>query len=167
MNRLLSLSLFLATLTTLLAGTSNLRAGTAGIHDNAGFFSDGAKADASSNITDLQKRVKKDVCVETFAEIPADLRQGLNLQDKAAVNRVCEQWALKRAKELTVNGVYMLLVKQPPHLQVEVGNDTQRQAFTLADRDRLVNTMLAKLRAKDNDGALREGVSYVAASMRG
>lgn len=167
MKQLLKLPIYLATLATMLGTALTARAGTSGIHDNAGFFSEGAKADATSNINDVQRKLKKDVCVETFAEIPAELRQGVNLQDKAAVNRVCDQWAVKRAKELMVNGVYALLVKQPAHLQVTVGNDTQRQAFTLADRDRLVSTMLSKLRAKDNDGALREGMSYVAATMRG
>ena len=167
MKQLLKLPIYLATFATLLGTALTAKAGTSGIHDNAGFFSEGAKADATSNINDVQRKLKKDVCVETFAEIPADLRQGINLQDKAAVNRVCEQWSIKRARELAVNGIYVLLVKQPAHLQVTVGNDTQRQAFTLTDRDRLVNTMLAKLRAKDNDGALREGMSYVAATMRG
>ena len=167
MTQLLKLPIYLATFATLLSSALTAQAGTSGIHDNAGFFSEGAKADATANINDVQRKLKKDVCVETFVEIPADIRGELNLQDKAAVNRVCEQWSLKRAKELMINGVYVLLVKQPAHLQVQVGNDTQRQAFTLVDRDRLVNTMLAKLRAKDNDGALREGMSYVAATMRG
>lgn len=167
MIQLVKLPLFLATFATLLGTALTARAGTAGIHDNAGFFSEGAKADATSNINDVQRKLKKDVCVETFAEIPAELRQGINLQDKAAVNRVCDQWSMTRARELMVNGIYVLLIKQPSHLQVTVGNDTQRQAFTLTDRDRLVNTMLGKLRAKDNDGALREGMSYVAATMRG
>ncbi len=166
-NRFLNVACYLATTFALLGGTLNTQAGTAGIHDNAGFFSEGAKADATSNINDVQRRLKKDICVETFAEIPADVRGELNLQDKAAVNRVCDEWSTKRARELMVNGIYVLLVKQPAHLQVSVGNDTQRQAFTLTDRDRLVNTMLGKLRAKDNDGALREGMSYVAATMRG
>lgn len=158
----LSLALF-----AVLFGTfSPARAGTAGIQDNAGFFSENAKSDAGRNIRELQRTVNKDVCVETFAEIPADVRQGVNLQDKAAMNRLFDQWAVKRAREQSVNGVYMLLVKQPAHLQVVVGNETQKQAFTLADRDALVSTMLAKLRAKDHDAALREGVSFVASTMK-
>ncbi len=166
MTRLLNLPLFLATIATLLVTALPAWAGTTGIHDNAGFFSESAKADATSNITDLQRKLKKDVCVETFAEIPIEIRGELNLQDKTSVNRAFEQWAVKRARELAVNGVYVLLVKQPAHLQVMVGNDTQRQAFTLADRDRLVSTMLTKLRSKDNDGALREGMSFISATMR-
>ena len=141
-------------------------AGVAGIQDDAGFFSESAKADASFNIRELQKTLKKDVCVETFKEIPADVKQGVNPQNKAALNRMFDQWAVKRARLQSVNGVYLMLVKEPSHLQVVVGNDTQKQAFTLADRDMLVGMMLAKLRTKDYDAALREGMSFVASTMK-
>ncbi len=166
MNRNLKLPLFLVTFATFLAGSLTLRAGTAGIHDNAGFFSEAAKSDAGRNITELQRSLKKDLCIETFAEIPADLKQGVNMQDKAAVSHVVGQWAVKRAREQGVNGVFVLLVKEPAHLQAVVGNETQKQAFTLGDRDTLVSQMLAKLRSKNADGALREGVSFVASTMR-
>jgi hypothetical protein len=164
--RLPRLGFLLAWSLALAAGPSIVRAGTAGIHDNAGFFSESARTDAAWNIGEVQKTLKKDICVETFKEIPADLRQGANLQDKAALDRVCEQWAVRRAREQAVNGVYVLLVKDPAHLQAVVGNDTQRQAFTLADRDVLVKTMLTRLRAKDYDAALREGVSFAASTMK-
>jgi len=166
MNRNLKLPLFLVTFAAFLAGSLTLCAGTAGIHDNAGFFSEAAKADAGRNITELQRTLKKDLCIETYAEIPADLQQGANLQDKAAVSRVVGQWAVKRAREQGVNGVFVLIVKQPAHLQAVVGNETQKQAFTLGDRDTMVSQMLAKLRSKNPDGALREGVSFVASTMR-
>jgi uncharacterized protein len=65
-----------------------------------------------------------------------------------------------------VNGVYILLVKSPAHLQVVVGNETMKKAFTVRDRDALVSLMLAKLRAKDFDGALLEGVAFVSSTMR-
>ena len=155
-----------ATLAVLLAVTLTGRAGVAGIQDDAGFFSESAKADASYNIRELQKTLKKDVCVETFKEIPADVKQGVNPQNKAALNRMFDQWAVKRARLQSVNGVYLMLVKEPSHLQVVVGNDTQKQAFTLADRDMLVGIMLAKLRTKDYDAALREGMSFVASTMK-
>lgn len=166
MNRFLQRSFFLAVAALSLAGPSTVRAGTAGIHDNAAFFSDRAKADAAFNIAELQTKQRKDVCLETFKEIPADVLKGANVQDKDAVAKALNVWATQRAKEQSVNGVYILLVKEPARLQVLVGNDTQKQAFTLADRDKLVSLMLAKLRAKDYDGALREGLSFVTATMR-
>jgi len=159
-------SFIFATLALFLVGTGWLQAGSAGIRDDAGFFSAAAKADAQGNITLAQRTLHKDVQVETLPTLPDTLKSGVNLQDKAAVNRAYEQWVNKRAESLGVDGVYILIVKDPAHLQVAVGNDTQKQAFTLADRDSLVKLMVDKLRAKDYDAALRQGVSYVVSTMK-
>lgn len=150
----------------LLVQPGSLRAGGAAIHDEAGFFSERAKADAGYLVTELQRTMHKDVCVETFAAIPEEFTKGVNLQDKLALNKAVNTWAVQRARSQGVNGVYIVLVKQPAHLQALVGNDTQKRAFTLSDRDQLVNLMLTKLRAKDYDGALREGLGFVASTMR-
>lgn len=147
-------------------GVSTSSAKPASIQDNGAFFSERAKSEAARNIGELERTVRKDLAIETFKELPQEIRQGVNLEDKAAVNRVVEQWALKQARLNGVNGVYILLVKAPAHLQVEVGNDTQKQAFTLRDRDALVSTMLARLRAKQYDEALLDGVSFVSTTMR-
>ena len=161
----IKLPLILSLIAMLFSAAPGALAGTTGIKDHADFFSANAESDATYNIRELQKTLKKDLLIETFAEIPADVRQGVNANDKAAMSRLYDTWAVKRAKEESVNGVYVLLVKQPAHLQAVVGNDTQKQAFTLADRDALVQRMLGKLRAKDFDGALREGVAFVTSTM--
>src|SRR5215213_756067 len=106
------LSLVFSVLAAFLATMPLAHAGTAGVQDHAGFFSENAKSDANWNIRDLQKTLRKDVCVETFAELPANVRQNASPQDKAAMNRVFDQWAVQRAREQSVNGVYILLVKQ-------------------------------------------------------
>ena len=157
---------FLITLVLALASLAPARAGTVGITDEAGFFSDAAKADATANIREVQRSLKKDIRIETFAQIPAALRQGVNLQDKAALGRLYNDWAVQQARQQAVNGVYILLVKEPAHLQAVVGNETQKQAFTLGDRDALVQTMLRQLRAKNYDAALREGVAFISSTMR-
>jgi len=147
-------------------GVSRSSASPAPIQDNAAFFSESAKSEAARNIIDLEKAVKKGVVVQTFKEVPSDVRQGVNMEDKAAVNQAISQWALKQFKQNGVNGVYILLVKAPAHLQVEVGIDTQKRAFTPRDRDTLVSTMLAKLHAKQYDDALLDGVNFVSSTMR-
>ncbi len=136
------------------------------IQDNAGFFSPQAKSEAARKIAELERSAKKEVVVETFAELPADLRQGVNVSDKAALNRIFEQWAVKEARADGVNGIYMLLVKNPSHLHVIVGNDTQKQAFTQRDRDALVSLMLGKLRSRQFDDALLSGVDFVSSTMK-
>ena len=137
-----------------------------GIRDDGAFFSAQAKTDALKEIHEIGNRFKKDLVFETFREIPADLKQGVDLTDRAAMGRLYEQWATKQAKQQKVNGIYVLLVKDPSHMQILVGNDTQKVAFTLKDRDAMVTMMLAKLRSKQNDDALREGVNYVNATLR-
>ena len=96
------------------------------VKDNAGFFSENAKSEANRRILDIEKRFKHDLVIETFTSIPEDVKSGVNLKDKTAANRMYDQWARKQASSLRVNGVYILLTKEPAHLQIEVGNETQK-----------------------------------------
>lgn len=155
----------LGILTALLAGACLAQAQNGAIRDTAAFFSESSKAEAARNITELGRRFRKDLVIETFREIPETVRQGVNLQDKPAVNRLFEQWPVQQAKQHRVNGIYILLTKEPAHLQIVVGNETQNNAFTLKDRDALASLMLARLRAKQNDEALVEGVNFVTTTM--
>ena len=155
-----------------LAGASLLLGAAVGsarsvyIQDNGGFFSQSAKTEASRTIASLEQKLHKEVVVETFPGLPADVQRSVNLQDKAAVSRAMQQWAEKQARADEVNGVFILLVKSPGYLQVEVGNDTQKRAFTLQDRDTLASLMRENLRAKQYDEALLNGVNFVAKTMR-
>ena len=79
-------------------GISVCHARPAAIEDNAAFFSEPAKAEAARNIGELERSLKKDLAVETFKEIPEELRRGVNLEDKAILRRLCEQWAMKQAR---------------------------------------------------------------------
>lgn len=159
-------SRWFAAASALVVSLSSAAAGWSGIEDRGEFFSAPAEAAAQRQITELQRGMKKDFAIETFATIPAEAGTAPLPTEKAARDRFMEQWAEKQAAAKRVNGVYALLVKTPPHLQVVVGNETQRKVFTLGDREALVSLMLGKLRAKDFDGALTEGVSFVAATMR-
>jgi len=151
---------------TLLLGTGVLHAGAGGIHDNGAFFSEQAQAEASRVIADVARVTKKNIVVETFREIPESARNSVELSEKGAANQFFRQWAETQARQQSVNGIYILLVRQPAHLQVVVGNETLKQAFTTGNRETLVGTMLAKLRAKQNDAALIEGVNFVASMLR-
>jgi uncharacterized membrane protein YgcG len=152
-------------LALLLAGARG-HAATAGIRDQAGFFSESAESAAARTIAEIGKSAKKDLLIETYAEIPVEARRGVDLQDKAAVKRLFETWSVQRARELGINGIYVVMTREPAHLQVAVGNETQREAFTLADRDVLVGRMLERLRAKKNDEALSAGVGFVRDTLR-
>ena len=156
----------LGILAVMLLGTAASRAGAGGVVDNGGFFSEQAKSDAVKTIAEMERTLRKGVLVETFKEIPADVKAGVNVQDKAAMSQMHDQWAKKLAKQHGVNGVYVLIVKSPAHLQAEVGTETQQLAFTMKDRAALVSLMVGKLGAKQYDEALRDGVNFVSATMK-
>ncbi len=155
----------LALCAALVASVPAQAAGAGFIRDQGEFFSESGKAEASRKIAELERRFKKDVIVETFKEIPSEYKTSAGAKDKAALNSLYSKWALRQARELRVNGIYVLLTRQPAHLQIEVGNSTQNRAFTLRDRDDLATLMLGKLRNKEFDQALLEGLNFVSATM--
>ncbi len=149
---------------TLLLGTAGARA-AGGIQDDGAFFSEFAKVNATGTINNVATRLHKDITVQTFAAVPEDMKSTVLLADKDATNRGFSQWAEQLARSKKVNGVFIMLVKQPAHLQVVVGTDTQRQAFTLADRATLVQRMLGELKQKKNDDALIDAVNFISTTM--
>ena len=157
---------FLSLAVALLLGSVVARAERGAIVDGGGFFSDAAKAEANRQLLELDARFKKEVVIETFKAIPAEVSQGVNLQDRAAVKRMFEAWTLRQARQQRVNGIYILLSKEPAHLQVVIGNETQRTLFTTKDRAVLLEVMLGKLRAKQPDDALLQGVSVIDSAMK-
>lgn len=161
-----TLALMLGILAVIFLGTAASRAGSGGVVDNGAFFSEQAKSDAVKAIAEMERTLHKGVLVETFKEIPAEVKTGVNAQDRTAMSQMYDQWAKKLAKQHGVNGVYVLIVKTPAHLQAEVGTETQQLAFTMKDRAALVSLMLGNLGAKQNDEALRDGVNFVAAKMK-
>src|SRR5207249_2422532 len=76
------------------------------------------------------------------------------------------KWATDNAKDTRVNGIYVLICKDAKidlkrRVEVSVGEETIKKAFTVADRDALVEFILAKLRKGQNDEALTGGVAQV------
>ena len=147
------------------------------VQDRAGFFSSAAIDKANKLMAEIEKDFKKDLMIETYLTPPADKVEQFKKAQGADRTELFKTWARDRAKELKVNGVYLLICKDPPHLQPEVGNETQRKAFTTENRDRLGAIFLSKFReaakTKDDaekrklyDQALIEGCEYVGKTMR-
>lgn len=139
---------------------------SAAVEDRAAFFSSGARSKANQRIADIEKTYGKSLAVETFTAMPDDVQKSINLEGPSNTNRVYVDWATRQARAKNVNGIYVLLVKNPSHLQAIVGKDTAQRAFTTQDRDALVSLMLGKLKAKQNDAALLDGVEFVASTLR-
>lgn len=136
------------------------------IKDDGKFFSDEAREKADRKIKEIYREYNKDLLIETFPEVPADRAKDVDLKDKAARDTFFEEWAKDRAHEAEVNGIYVLICKTPPHLQVLVGNETQKRAFTRKDRDELAKILTGKFHDKDYDGGLAKAVDFVAERLK-
>src|SRR5262245_52969426 len=99
-----------------------------GIDDHGGFFSADAVAKAKSEIAEIKRRFKKDLVIETFVNPPAKYK-GKDYKEYAA------EWSESNASRLEVDGVYVLICKEPRILRVLLGNQTRsRGYFTNTDR---------------------------------
>lgn len=148
-------------LVVLLAVISAGAVATAGIHqvwDEAHFAKPQALSQIDMILADIHDRFSKDLMIETFPGIPDDLKQKYQEQGK---EKFYEGWTRSEAFQLGVNGVMVLVTGDPPHLQVEVGLDTRQKAFTLDDRNELVEVLVKAFEKKDYDGGMLQAAQFV------
>jgi uncharacterized membrane protein YgcG len=133
------------------------------IRDEGKFFSAEALEKANRKVRQIYQRFHKDVVIETFPAIPADREKNYQEEEKA---RFFNEWARKRAEELGVNGIYILICQKPGRVEVEVGDQTQKKAFSRNDRDQLVRKMLANFKEKKFNEGLLEGLDFIESTLR-
>ena len=133
------------------------------IKDDGKFFSADAVAKANQKIKKIAQDFNKDLLIETFPEIPADLKKDYKDENK---REFFDKWARDRAFENAVNGAYVLVCKSPAHLQVEVGKETQKKAFTPRNRNELVKILIDKFKVKKYDEGLEEAVDFYATTLK-
>lgn len=127
------------------------------VRDDAGFFTAAAVSEANTGIRAIKQRYKKDLLVETFLAVPADLKE--QLQENK--NKTFVDWTQSQAAKNKLAGVYLLICKEPPHLELLVDNASLKKAFPATDRDKLRDLLLKRFREKDYDKGLAETVALV------
>ncbi|MFO0880472.1 MAG: TPM domain-containing protein [Gemmataceae bacterium] len=128
------------------------------IRDDGKFFSKEALEKAEAVISAIKKEFRQDLLIETFAGLPENLKSRYNDKDKKAF---FESWARERYNREGVSGLSILLCKQPRYLQVEVGKETEKRAFTNANREQLFKVITDHFKQDEFDQGLLAGVSYV------
>jgi uncharacterized membrane protein YgcG len=131
------------------------------VQDGAGFFKPEAIAKANDELAEIGRRFKKDLLIETYAAVPADKVAAVKAMDKEGRAKFFKEWANSRAKRRRVEGIYVLISKDPGHIQVEVGQQTEKAAFTIEDRNRLREILIDAFQKKEFDRGLLDGVQYV------
>lgn len=128
------------------------------VYDNSKFFSEETVKQADYLLVLIQKDFGKDVVVETFETIPQSLRDQFAKQDRRAF---FEDWLRSRAKHYGVNGVFILICRDPGRLELEPGMKTRQDAFTLTDRDDAVKVIADDFRKKEFDKGLIDGLELI------
>ncbi|HBI43766.1 MAG TPA: hypothetical protein DDY78_13075 [Planctomycetales bacterium] len=134
-----------------------------GVRDEAGFFKPETITAANKIISEIKQEDKKDVLIETFLHIPKDKeKDAANAGTNAAFFKA---WAFQRVREEQLNGVYVLVCKEPSYLQVDTGVQTGKQ-FSAENGDHLDKLLLASFKNKKYDDGLLEGVRYVQSALK-
>ena len=139
----------LVAIAVVLVSISIATATGAGIQDAAGFFSLEAIATAKQQIAVMHTKFGKDFRVETYANIHTDRTDQYRPEKRS---EFFSTWAYQRAKAIGLDGVIVLMCKDPAFLQVEVGDNTKHQAFTLANRDHMRDLLVTAFKQKHFDG---------------
>lgn len=131
------------------------------VQDGAGFFKPETIAKANDALAEIGRKHNKDLLIETYATVPADKVEAVKAMDKESRGKFFQEWGKSRAKRRRVQGVYVLISKAPGHIQVEVGDRTEKAAFTIKDRDRLRDILIGAFQKKEYDRGLLEAVQFV------
>lgn len=133
------------------------------VNDRADFFSPSAQEKANDTLRDI-KQLKQHVTVETFERMPPERRPANN--DASEVSKAFYTWLQERMQASKVDGVHILVTRDPKHLQIDVGLETQKKAFTLADRDELFKRIRSDFSNADYDKGLLNAVGFIQTKMR-
>ena len=130
------------------------------VRDEAHFFSAGAVAQANETIQEIKQRSKKDLLIETVRQVPEYKSDEANSSDEKVKGRFFANWAIQRARAEGINGIYVLITREPGHVEVVVGNQT-RTIFPDEKRHRLSQLLLTHFRQKEYDEGLLAAVKDV------
>ena len=142
----------------LLAPPAHAAGGDGSISDGGGFFSPQALSEANDVVLAIRSLHDRDVRVETYADVPSHLKDELA---RDGVEKFYDDWLNRRARQLGVHGVFVLVTRTPGRVQVGVDRATGRRAFTADDRDSLRDTLAAAFQDARYDQGLLDGLRFV------
>jgi uncharacterized membrane protein YgcG len=128
-----------------------------GVRDNAKLFQPDAVREVEDVIRQIKQDHLRDLRIETYPSIPGAPN---GPDQEQARNRFFTDWIIQRGKALGIRGMMVLIVMDPPHLQVYVGASTEK-LFTRADQEELQRKLAQALKDKHYDNALVKTAGFV------
>ena len=132
------------------------------IKDEAKFFKPEVVKKANADIREIMRKYGRDLLIETFPTPPGDKAEADKVKAMSAEERTrfFQKWATERATDAVVNGVYILVCKEPAHVRVVV-TPKAHSVFDKAFEEKLSAALLKNFREKQFDEGLQEAVRLV------
>jgi uncharacterized membrane protein YgcG len=154
------LTVLASLLASLLGGAASARAAS-GVRDAGNFFTPNAISRANDIIYDIHARLGKDLLIETFPTIPDDLKSHYDPQEKP---RFFSQWAHQRFAQEKLNGIFILVCRDPTYLQIIVGDQTA-DVFRPANQQEMRQALLSAFHERNFDQGLTDAAEYVRSTL--
>ena len=140
----------------------------AGLKDDGHFFKPETVERVTGEIKKIHDDFGKQLVIETYAAIPEARKADWDAakDDPKTKSAFFGKWLGERTHDLEVNGVYILIVKDPGHLEVKAGKKTKEKTFTEANQNKLSDILITAFKAKNYDEGLQTGVDYFRDSLK-
>jgi len=137
------------------------------IRDGGGFFSARAIEKANAGVKTIKRKFKKDLVIETYKELPEDLKGDYEkvAKDKEGRSRFFVKWGNARANVVQLNGVFIAIFKTPPHLTIIPDTETEKRTFTNENARKLRDLLVERFSNGKYDSALLEVIAKVHEAM--
>jgi hypothetical protein len=119
------------------------------IRDEAGIFKPETVRKANEIIRDIHDRFHKDLLIEAFKTAPGNRAEELRKMDPKEREQFFTNWLKERARESRVDGVYVLICMNPGHIEVGVGKETVKKAFTHQNKQELERILVNPFKKKE------------------
>jgi hypothetical protein len=127
------------------------------VRDRASFFSSDAVQAANRDIATIRHRYGRDLLIETYPTVPADDADRVKAMTAKDRLDYFHDWARKRARQERVNGIVVLICKNPSVLYVDV-TASAKAVVTDEEGKRIREALLAAFREKKYDDGLAAAV---------
>jgi uncharacterized membrane protein YgcG len=136
------------------------------IKDDGKFFSAEAVKKANKQIREIARKYERDLLIETFPTVPGGQAERVKAMAPEERDKFFLNWASDRAEAAVVHGVYILVCKEPAHLEVVI----TKKAKTVFDKEafqKLRDLLLKHFREKHYDEGLQAAVDFVQEKLAG
>jgi uncharacterized protein len=136
-------------------------ASAAEIRDDAKLFGPDVVAAQQTRLDRIERSAHHGVTIETYSTLPQGRAEDVEAMSSRERAQFYSDWLKQRAKAARAEGIFVLITKEPGHVEVGVSSKLQSAGYSHTSKKRLVDTFLAAFRAKEFDRGLTDAVSLI------